>query len=54
MCPDVEKGFAVREISAEPGLDFIKFVTLDAPAATGRRFCAVCPLTTPASTGAAA
>lgn len=26
-----KKGFAVREISAEPGLDFIKFVTLDAP-----------------------
>ena len=26
-----KKGFAVREISAEPGLDFIKFVTLDTP-----------------------
>lgn len=31
MRPDVEKSFAVREISAEPGLDFIKFVTLDTP-----------------------
>lgn len=50
-----KKGFAVREISAEPGLDFIKFVTLDTPGCDRAEISApVCPLTTPASTGAAA